>query len=172
MRSNRIEVAESEFSENTAEVSLPEDDHVIETLPPGAAEKSLPDGVHQRRPYRCPDDPDAHSLCHPIKRGPTRFLVNQVLQAGRYLRYQVHNCDLKPSQAYLYERGIFPLGFLEVEVGRHNLNYWLLDSVESIDYKIPHLRVTKITVEIAKKGRIVGFNDPLKEITLSTEDKE
>jgi len=29
------------------------------------------------------------------------FLVRRVLQAGRYLRYRVHNCDLKPSQVYL-----------------------------------------------------------------------
>ena len=33
----------------------------------------------------------------------TPLLVRRVLHDGRYLRYRVHNCDLKHSQVYLYE---------------------------------------------------------------------
>jgi len=102
----------------------------------------------------------------------TSSLVRKVLQAGRYLRYQVHNCDLKPSQSYLYERDLFPLAFVEVEVKKHNIRYQLLDSVENIDYKIPPLRITRISLEIDKKKRIANFTDSLKTVILSNDDKE
>lgn len=101
----------------------------------------------------------------------TSSLVSNILQAGRYLRYEVHNCDLKPAQAYLYDRNLFPLAFVEVEVRKHSLRYKLLDSVECIDYEISQLRTTKIKVEIAKKSRIARFSDPLNEIFLSKDNK-
>ena len=64
------------------------------------------------------------------------FFVRRVLRAGRYLRYQVYNCDLKPSQVYLYERDVFPFAFVDVEVEKYRLSYTLLDSVEDLDYQI------------------------------------
>jgi DNA polymerase I len=100
------------------------------------------------------------------------FLVRRVLQAGRYLRYRVHNCDLKPSQVYLYERDLFPLAFVEVEVGKSGLNYRLLDSVESIDYSVPPLKIAKFGLEVSKKNRLAAFNEPLEKAVLSFEGKE
>ena len=100
------------------------------------------------------------------------FLVRRILETGRYLRYQAHNCDLQPAQAYLYEQNIFPLAFVEVEVEKHSLRYCLLDSVESVDYQIPPLKITRIHVDIAKKKRIADFNDPLKKVVLSSDDQE
>jgi len=100
------------------------------------------------------------------------FLVRRVLKAGRYLRYRVHNCDLKPSQAYLYERDIFPLAFVEVEVGKSGLNYGLLDSVESIDYPVPPLKIARFGLEVSKKNRLAAFNEPLEKAVLSSEGKE
>jgi hypothetical protein len=35
-----------------------------------------------------------------------------VLKSGRYLQYNVFNCDLKPEQLYFYEHDVFPLGWL------------------------------------------------------------
>jgi hypothetical protein len=69
MRAVRVEISESELSENTVQVTLPQDEHVLEALPPGAAEKSLDHGIHQRCPYRCLDDPHARSFRHPIELG-------------------------------------------------------------------------------------------------------
>lgn len=92
---------------------------------------------------------------------PNHFFVRRILETGRHLRYQAHNCDLQPAQAYLYEQNIFPLAFVEVEVEKQSLRYCLLDSVESVDYQIPPLKITRIHVEIAKKKRIADFNDPL-----------
>jgi DNA polymerase I len=100
------------------------------------------------------------------------FLVRRVLQAGRYLRYRVHNCDLKPSQVYLYERDIFPLAFVEVEVGKFGLNYRLLDSVESVDYQVPPLKIAKFGLEVNKKNRLAAFNEQLEKAVLSVEEKE
>jgi len=100
------------------------------------------------------------------------FLVRRVLQAGRYLRYRIHNCDLKPSQVYLYERDLFPLAFVEVEVRKFGLQYRLLDSVESIDYPIPPLKITRFDLEIAKKNRLAAFNEPLEKAVLSSQGRE
>jgi DNA polymerase I len=96
-----------------------------------------------------------------------RFFVYQVLEAGSYQRYQVHNCDLQSSQAYLYDRDIFPLALVEVEVGRNRLSYRLLDSVDSVDYEIPPLRVMRLSVDVAKKGKIANLNDRLEAVDVS-----
>jgi DNA polymerase elongation subunit (family B) len=102
----------------------------------------------------------------------TSFFVRRILQAGRYLRYQVHNCDLKASQLYLYERDLFPLAFVDVEVGMYRLKYRLLDSVESVDYQVPSLKTIRLRVEIDEKKRLAAFNAPLKKVVLSFDDQE
>ena len=88
------------------------------------------------------------------------FFVRRILKAGRYLRYRVHNCDLKPSQIYLYERDLFPLAFVEIEFAKSGLKYRLLDSVEAIDYPVPPLRIAKFRLEVYKKNRLTAFNEP------------
>ena len=100
------------------------------------------------------------------------FFVHEILEVGRYLRYEVHNCDLKSSQAYLFDRDVFPLAFVEIEVEKHRLRYRLLDAVESVDYQIPPLRIMKIHVDVAKRRKISNLNDPLREIALSQNNKE
>jgi DNA polymerase elongation subunit (family B) len=96
----------------------------------------------------------------------TAPFVHEILEVGRYLCFEVHNCDLKSSQAYLYERDVFPLAFIEICVEKHKLGYHLLDSVESVDYTIPPLRIMMIHVDIAKERRIASLSDPIKEIAL------
>ena len=56
---------------------------MIQTFLPDRAEKSLHDGIHQRRPYRCPNDPCA---------GPLRDLVER----GSVLVGPVANDELRP----------------------------------------------------------------------------
>ena len=99
------------------------------------------------------------------------FFVHKVLEAGRYLRYQLHNCDLRGTQAYLYDRDIFPLAFVKIEVEKYTLKYHLLDSVESVNYRIPPMRIMRIHVAIDKKHKIANLNDPLKEIVLSQNEE-
>jgi len=100
------------------------------------------------------------------------LFVHNVLETGRYLRYQVYNCDLPSTQIYLYDCDIFPLAFVEVEVERHGLRYCLLDSVESVDYQIPPLRIMRVHVDVSKRGKISSFDDPLKDIVVSQDDEK
>ena len=100
------------------------------------------------------------------------FFVRRVLQAGRYLRYQVHNCDLRPSQVYLYERDIFPLAFVEVEIEKFRLSYKLLDSVENLDYQIPQLRLAQLHLDVNKKHRYATFNEPIDNVALSFDGQD
>jgi DNA polymerase elongation subunit (family B) len=122
-------------------------------------------------------DPTANSMTRVLEISlkdyrSTSFFVRRVLRSGRYLGYQVHNCDLRPSQVYLYERDIFPLAFVEVEVEKHGLRYRLLDSVESIDYQVPPLKIVRLQVEIGEKKRLAAFNEPLKKAVLSGDERE
>jgi DNA polymerase elongation subunit (family B) len=98
------------------------------------------------------------------------FFVRGVLQSGRYLRYRVHNCDLRPSQVYLYERDLFPLAFVEINVDECGLGYRLLDSVKNVDYSVPPLKIVRFGLEVAKKNRLMAFNAPLEEALLSWDD--
>lgn len=93
--------------------------------------------------------------------------TTKVLKSGRYLQYNVFNCDLKHEQLYFYNRDVFPLAFVEVESKNAHLNYTLLDSAESVDYVLPPLRISKITVEVAKQGKIAKLSDPIGKIVVS-----
>jgi DNA polymerase elongation subunit (family B) len=100
------------------------------------------------------------------------FMVRRVLQAGRYLRYRVHNCDLKPPQVYLYDRDLFPFAFVEVEVGNFGLKYKLLDSVESIDYNVPTLKIARLNLEVVKKNMCAALNEALESAVISSEGED
>jgi len=68
-------------------------------------------------------------------------LTNHILKIGDYIRFEVHNCDLRGDRTYFFTHDLFPLAFLEVENLKAGLKYALLDSVESIDYTLPPLRI-------------------------------
>jgi hypothetical protein len=59
----------------------------------------------------------------------TATFTRDILKAGDYLRYGVHNCDLHGDRAYLFYHDIFPLAHVEVDAGAAGLRYRLLDSV-------------------------------------------
>ena len=103
-------------------------------------------------------------------------LTLELLRLGDYLRYEIHNCDLHNDRSYLFSHDLFPLAFVEVKVARAGLEYTLLDSVESIDYAIPELRVIRLDVEVAKKGIIANFDDAIDsaryKIVLKQESKD
>lgn len=96
----------------------------------------------------------------------TAPFTNWILEIGNYLQFQVHNCNLHPDQAYLYENDIFPLAFVEIQPEKSKLKYTLLDSVESVDYQIPPLRIMQINVEVAKRRKIANLNDPIDHISV------
>jgi DNA polymerase elongation subunit (family B) len=93
--------------------------------------------------------------------------TRRVLKSGRYLQYDVFNCDLKHEQLYFYNRDVFPLALVDVEPENGRLKYGLLDSAESVDYMVPPLRISRIDIEVAKQGKIAKTRDPIKKITVS-----
>jgi DNA polymerase elongation subunit (family B) len=101
-----------------------------------------------------------------------RGLTLEILRLGDYLRYELHNCDVQEDRSYLFSRGLFPLAFVEVKYGKSGLDYALLDSVESIDYVIPQLRVLRLEVDVAKTGIVAGFDDEIRSITLKQDGED
>jgi DNA polymerase elongation subunit (family B) len=99
-------------------------------------------------------------------RGLSSF-TRRVLKSGKYLQYDVFNCDLKHEQLYFYNRDVFPLALVEVESKNGRLKYSLLDYAESVDYMVPPLRIARINVEVAKQGKIVKISDPVKKIVVN-----
>src|SRR3990170_819820 len=102
----------------------------------------------------------------------TQSLTRSILKMGDYLRYEIHNCDLRGDRDYFFSHDIFPLAFVEIKNESAELEYTLLDSVTSTDYAVPELRVMKLDVEIAKKGKIANFKDPIDRIVVTQGEKE
>jgi len=100
------------------------------------------------------------------------FLVRKILEAGKFLRYQVHNSDLMSSQFYLYQRDLFPFAFVEVKNEKNVLSYKLLDSVEAVDYTVPPLRFAGLQLGSNKKHRSSTFNEPIDEIAIAFDNGE
>ena len=80
------------------------------------------------------------------------------------LTFKLYNVDVLPEQTYFYEKNIFPLGFVQVETSGDQITQWeLQDDVESVDYKIPDLRVLALDIAISSKvprfdSRLVGIS--------------
>jgi DNA polymerase elongation subunit (family B) len=102
----------------------------------------------------------------------TQPLTRSILKLGDYLRYAVHNCDLRGDRDYFFSHDIFPLAFVEIKNEKAGLEYTLLDSVISTDYAVPELRVMKSRVEIAKKGKIANFKDPIDKIYIAQNENK
>jgi DNA polymerase elongation subunit (family B) len=104
--------------------------------------------------------------------GEAHHLAGKILRLGGYEKFQLGNVDLQESQAYLYDRDIFPLAFMQIMKEGKSWGYGLLDSVESVDYAIPPLRTLRLEVEIAKSGKFPSFEDPIDRIFLKSEEQE
>ncbi|MEJ2127134.1 MAG: DNA polymerase domain-containing protein [Candidatus Bathyarchaeota archaeon] len=98
------------------------------------------------------------------------FLVRKILESGKYLRYQIHNSDVAPSQLYLYERSLFPLAFVEINVEKYALSYTLLDSVELVNYTVPPFRFAGLQLTSNTKHKPSTYNEPLDEIAVTFDD--
>jgi len=94
------------------------------------------------------------------------YFARKLLRLGGYQKFKLHNVDVPDAQAYFYDKDIFPLAFVGVTVQGDRLAYWLLDSVESLDYKFPPLKVMSLRAEIASEQTVPNFNDPIGSIIL------
>lgn len=99
------------------------------------------------------------------------FLARKILRLGGYEKFRLHNVDVPISQAYLYERDVFPLAHVIAVDSRKNLCYDILDSVESIDYTIPPFRSMWLNVNIKKEGVLQRFTDKIDSVSLDFGNK-
>ncbi len=97
----------------------------------------------------------------------TSTFTRSILKMGDFLKHEVHDCDLRGDQAYLFSHDVFPLALVKAEIENAKLRYTLLDSIENVDYTIPPLRIMKFSLEVAKKGKIANFNDPISKIQIT-----
>ena len=81
----------------------------------------------------------------------TLFFASQILQFGGYEKFRLYNVDIPVSQAYLYEKEIFPLAHVLVINSGKDLFYAVLGSVTNVCYDIPPFRSMWLNVYIKKK---------------------
>ncbi len=82
---------------------------------------------------------------------------------GKYSEFQLYNVDLRLSQKYMLHRNVFPLAHVSVD---KRLNV-LEDDQFAMDYSVPELKSVDLGVKVAKRGRVVKFDDPIGEIKLN-----
>ena len=99
------------------------------------------------------------------------FLAREILRLGGYEKFRLHNVDVPISQAYLYERDVFPLAHVIVVDSGKNLCYDVLDSVESVDYSVPPFRSMWLNVDIKKEGVLQRFTDKIDGVSLDFGNK-
>jgi DNA polymerase I len=98
-------------------------------------------------------------------------LAERILVFGRHKRYELYNVNVKPSQLYMYEKGIFPFAYVKATTSRENIGWELLDDLESTDYDAPPLREITLSINIQKKGRLPGKADAIEAITLTSRNQ-
>ena len=79
---------------------------------------------------------------------------------------------MRGDRAYLFSKNLFPLAKVEVKAEGTRLKYGLKDSVRHVQYPVPPLRVLKLSVEIAKEGKLTSFQDPIKELVTTQADRK
>ena len=86
-------------------------------------------------------------------------LVKLVDMWGHYRDYELYNVDLRFDQRYFLEKGIFPMGLLDVDT-----EYRMLDSPDRIHYPIPPLSSVQVKVEVQAARGIPTFDDPISKV--------
>jgi DNA polymerase elongation subunit (family B) len=91
-------------------------------------------------------------------------------EMSEYGKFRLCNVDVPVSQAYLYDKDIFPLAHvMVVDLGKR-LSYDLLDSVENVDYQIPPLRSMQLSASVKKEGVLQKLSDKIDSIALECGD--
>lgn len=101
----------------------------------------------------------------------TSFFARKILRLGGCGRFRLHNVDIPISQAYFYEKDVFPLAQIVIVEKARDLCYDVLDSVESLDYAAPPFRSMWLDVDIKKKDVPSSFSDKINRISLRFGDK-
>jgi DNA polymerase elongation subunit (family B) len=90
-----------------------------------------------------------------------RYLAGEIDSRGRYRDFNLYNVDVRLSQRYTLEKGVFPMAFLEVV-----RDFILLDEQWAIHYDVPRLNQVEIGVKVRSRSKIKRFSDPVHSIKL------
>jgi DNA polymerase elongation subunit (family B) len=82
---------------------------------------------------------------------------------GGYYEYKLYNVDIRLSQRYLAEKGLFPMAMVNVSNGKFEVE----DGQFRLRYSIPNLSGMKLAIHTDK--RIPTYHDPLTKIGLDDE---
>ncbi|MFQ6106945.1 MAG: DNA polymerase domain-containing protein [Thermoplasmata archaeon] len=88
-----------------------------------------------------------------------RYLAGEIDSRGRYRDFSLYNVDVRLSQRYTLEKGIFPMAFLEVV-----RDFILLDEQWAIHYDVPRLSQVEIGVKVHSHSRIKRYSDSIHSI--------
>jgi DNA polymerase elongation subunit (family B) len=99
------------------------------------------------------------------------FFSRKLLRLGGYGKLHVFNVDVPVSQAYMYDRDLFPLAKVQVEASKDGLSYSLLDSVEETDYEVPSLKTMWLDVEVKRGASAPRFSDEIQRLTVEFDDE-
>jgi DNA polymerase elongation subunit (family B) len=80
---------------------------------------------------------------------------------GRYKDYSLFNVDLRFSQRYFVDKGIFPMGLLEFKPKAR-----MLDDPYELDYELPPLTSADLRINTEAKRGIPTFDDRLRNATV------
>ena len=95
-----------------------------------------------------------------------KALAKKVQLYGNYSKFRLYNVDVPFTQMYLYEKGLFPLAFVQAEYTSSNVRWTLEDSRDSVDYELPEFRKISLQVRTSKTNRIQGFSDELDSVVI------
>jgi DNA polymerase-2 len=93
-------------------------------------------------------------------------LAKTIYRSPHYGRYQIYNVDIDPAQIYMYEHDLFPLAFVKADVSNDRIKWYLLDSIDRIDYELPSLIQLYLQLKHDKQGMLVNSIDPIKSVEL------
>jgi DNA polymerase elongation subunit (family B) len=66
---------------------------------------------------------------------------------------KLYNVDVLPEQQYFYEKDLFPLAYVEIDVDQESggeIRRWnVLDNVSSYNYETPKLKMLRLAIEIS-----------------------
>ncbi|MDH5746841.1 MAG: hypothetical protein OEZ21_07815 [Candidatus Bathyarchaeota archaeon] len=101
----------------------------------------------------------------------TSFFARKILRLGGCEKFRLYNVDVPISQAYFYEKDVFPLSRILVVDSGKSLCYDGRDSVESVDYEVPRFRSMWLNVDIKKENALQRLTDKIDRISLEFGNK-
>lgn len=96
-------------------------------------------------------------------------LAETIERLAEFGAYRLYNVDVRPEQAYLFEKDLFTLAYVGATQQQGHIVWGLRDSVAAEDYTLPPLTKVELHVEPRSARAVPSFRDPIAEITLKTD---